>query len=84
MKGDFVDLFEIKDSDCCPYTALKKMAVYHKERVKNNSVVFSFSDGDLLTPKKFTDTVKGLLFNTSETRQINLRAIPSGQVFQRP
>ncbi len=62
MKGDFVDLFEIKDSDCCRYTALKKMAVYHKERVKNNSVVFAFSDGDLLTPKKFTDTIKGLLF----------------------
>jgi hypothetical protein len=62
MKGDFVDLFKMKDTDCCPYTALKKMAVYHKERVKNNNVVFAFSDGDPLTPKKFTDTIKGLLF----------------------
>jgi hypothetical protein len=62
MKGDFVDLLEIKDTNCCPYTALKKMAVYHKERVKNNNLVFAFSDSDPLTPKKFTDTIKGLLF----------------------
>ncbi len=62
MKGDFVDLFEIKNTDCCPYTGLKKLAFYHKESVKNNNVVFAFSNGDPLTPKKFTDTVKSLLF----------------------
>jgi hypothetical protein len=62
MKGDFIDLFEIKNCDCCPYTALKRMASYHKEMVKSNRVVFSFLNGDLLTPKKFTDTIKGLLF----------------------
>jgi hypothetical protein len=59
--GDFVDLFEIKNSDCCPFTALKKLASYHAENVRNNDPVFAFSNGDPLTPKKFTDTVKKLL-----------------------
>jgi hypothetical protein len=60
-KGDFVDLFQLKNSDCCPYTALKKLAFYHEKNVINNDAVFAFSNGEPLTPKKFTDTVKGLL-----------------------
>jgi hypothetical protein len=62
MKGDFIDLFEIKNCDCCPYTAQKKMASSHKNMVSKNRAVFSFLDGSLLTSKKFTDTIKGLLF----------------------
>jgi hypothetical protein len=42
IKGDFIDLFEIKNSDCCPYTALKKMASAHKDMVNKNRAVFSF------------------------------------------
>jgi hypothetical protein len=61
IKGDFIDLFEIKNSDCCPYAALKKMASSHKDMVNKNRAVFSFLDGSLLTSKKFTDTIKGLL-----------------------
>ncbi len=61
IKGDFIDLFEIKNSDCCRYTALKKMASSHKDMVNKNSAVFSFLDGSLLTPKNFTDSIKGLL-----------------------
>jgi hypothetical protein len=62
MKGDFVDLFEIKNCDCSPYTSLKRMASSHKDMVESNRAVFLFLNGDLLTPKKFTDTIKGLLF----------------------
>jgi hypothetical protein len=62
MKGDFIDLFEIKNCDCCPYTALKKMASSHKDMVKKKRAVFSLLNGSLLTSKKFTDTIKGLLF----------------------
>jgi hypothetical protein len=61
IKGDFIDLFEIKNCDCCPYTALKKLASSHKDLVTANRAVFSFLDGSLLTTKKLTDMVKVLL-----------------------
>jgi hypothetical protein len=37
------------------------LASYHAENVRNNDPVFAFSNGDPLTPKKFTETVKKLL-----------------------
>jgi hypothetical protein len=61
-KGDLIDLFEIENCDCCPYTALKRLASFHKDLVKANREVFSFLDGSLLTSKRLTDTVKSLLF----------------------
>jgi hypothetical protein len=62
IKGDFIDLFKIKDCDCCPYTALKRLASSHKNLVLANREVFSFLNGSLLIMKKLTDTVKSLLF----------------------
>jgi hypothetical protein len=60
-KGDFIDLFEIKNCSCCPYTALKKLAELHPHLVKKNHEVFSFQDGGFLTTKSLTETVRNLL-----------------------
>jgi hypothetical protein len=60
-KGDFVDLFEIKNCSCCPYTALKKLAEIHQHLVKKNHEVFSFANGEFLTQKLLTETIKKLL-----------------------
>jgi hypothetical protein len=40
-KKDFIDMFEIKNCSCCPYTALKKLASTHENLVKTDHEVFS-------------------------------------------
>jgi hypothetical protein len=60
-KGDFIDLFEIKNCSCCPYTALKKLAELHPHLIKKNHEVFSFQNGGFLTTKLLTETIRNLL-----------------------
>jgi hypothetical protein len=57
---DFVDIFRISNSSCCPYSALKKL-FFISIIITPNSAVFSFPNGSPLTAKIFTDSIRSLL-----------------------
>jgi hypothetical protein len=59
--GDFVDMFEIKNSKFCPFSALKSLAANRVTARANNLPVFQFANGVNLVPKTFTTTVVSLL-----------------------
>jgi hypothetical protein len=55
--GDFVDLFEIKNSSFCPFSALKSLATRRTGLNDTNSPVFRFANGKNLTQRIFSSTV---------------------------
>jgi hypothetical protein len=59
--GDFVDLFEIKNSMFCPLSSLKALALQKSSEIEKNLPVFRFANGKNLNPKVFTSTVVSLL-----------------------
>ncbi len=59
--GDFVDIFEIKNSTFCPYSALKNLADSNPQSVLKNLPVFQFKNGRNLTVSVFTRTMVTLL-----------------------
>jgi hypothetical protein len=59
--GDFVDIFEIKNSSFCPFSALKNLAETNQQNVLKNSPVFQFKNGKNLTVAIFTRTMISLL-----------------------
>jgi hypothetical protein len=59
--GDFVDLFKIKNSSFCPFSALKSLANRRTGFSEINRPVFQFANGKNLTQKIFTTTVVSLL-----------------------
>jgi hypothetical protein len=61
ISGDFVDLFEIKNSTFCPYSSLKSLAVKRTLEIEKDLPVFQFANGRILSPKVFTSTVVSLL-----------------------
>jgi len=63
--GDWVDIFEFKDS-VCPVKALKKLSEMSKNRSKD-SPVFTFENGKLLTKKVFNETIGSLLKRFEKT-----------------
>jgi hypothetical protein len=61
ISGDFVDLFEIKNSAFCPCSSLKSLAESRPLEIKKDFPVFQFANGRILSPKVFTSTVVSLL-----------------------
>jgi hypothetical protein len=61
ISGDFVDLFEIKNSTFCPYSALKSLAKIRQLEINQDCPVFQFANGRILSPKLFTSTMVSLL-----------------------
>jgi hypothetical protein len=59
--GDFVDLFEIKNSMFCPFSSLKALAHQRSLEINRDLPVFQFANGVNLSPKVFTSTVVSLL-----------------------
>jgi hypothetical protein len=59
--GDFVDLFEIKNSTFCSFSSLKSLAEKRSLGISRDSPVFQFANGVNLSPKVFTSTVVSLL-----------------------
>ncbi len=51
--GDFVDLFEIKNSSFSPFSALKSLANWRTGLSDTNRPVFRFANGKNLTQKNF-------------------------------
>ena len=60
-KGQFVDLFEFKDSRYCPVLAVKKLKLMLGRKDVSKMPVFSFSSGILLTPMAFNKSLVALL-----------------------
>jgi len=60
-KGEFVDLFEFKDNNCCPVNTLKKLKLVKGRSAMEASPVFCFKNNSFLTPKNLTSTVQSLL-----------------------
>jgi hypothetical protein len=58
--GDFVDLFEIRNSSFCPFSALKSLAERRTGSTDYNRPVFH-ANGKNLTQKIFITTVVSLL-----------------------
>jgi hypothetical protein len=58
--GDFVDLFEIRNSNFCPFSSLKLLAEKRTSARAKNLPVFQFANGVNLVPKTFTTTVVSL------------------------
>ena len=59
--GDFVDIFEFRNHNCCPVKAmlaLQKVSIFSKDP---ESPVFRFDNGSLLTKAKFNDVIQLLL-----------------------
>jgi hypothetical protein len=61
ISGDFVDLFEIKNSTFCPFSSLKSLADKRALEIEKDFPVFQFANGVNLSPKVFTSTVVSLL-----------------------
>jgi hypothetical protein len=61
ISGDFVDLFEIKNSSFCPFSALKHLSTLRASTTGSNSPVFQFENGKNLTQRIFSSTVVSLL-----------------------
>jgi hypothetical protein len=59
--GDFVDLFEIKNSTFCPLSSLKALALQRSSEIGKDLPVFQFANRKNLNPKLFTSTVVSLL-----------------------
>jgi hypothetical protein len=59
--GDFMDIFEIKNSSFCPFSALKNLAKSNQQNVLRNLPVFQFKNGKNLTVNIFTRTMISLL-----------------------
>jgi hypothetical protein len=62
-RGEFIDLFPLKDHPCCPVAALKKLATL-QEALPNHSKtnpVFTFESGSYLTTSTLNDLLKVLL-----------------------
>ena len=60
-EGEFIDLFEYKDSSCCPVMAIKRLSLIKGREVKIDKPVFQFSSGVLLTQSVFNATLQTLL-----------------------
>ena len=61
ISGDFVDLFEIKNSSFCPFSALKHLSTLRASTTGSKSPVFQFENGKNLTQRIFSSTVVSLL-----------------------
>jgi hypothetical protein len=59
--GDFVDVFKMKGSTCCPVEALKGLKENGVFKNDLEKPVFAFSSGKLLTPAVFNSTIRTLL-----------------------
>jgi hypothetical protein len=81
--GDFVDLFEIKNSSFCPFSALKSLANRRTGLSEINRPVFRFANGKNLTQKIFTTTVVSLLERHVGSEAKISQATRSGQQFLR-
>jgi len=60
--GEYIDIFQFNNHNCCPVKALLKWKEISPHS-KFNRPVFMFSNGTLLTPQKFNDTIRQLLCN---------------------
>jgi hypothetical protein len=62
-RGEFIDLFPLKDHPCCPVAALKKLAVLQNSLpgYSKANPVFTFESGTYLTTSKLNDLLKDLL-----------------------
>ncbi len=60
-QGDFIDIFQIKNNSCCPFSALTKLRDSSEKNIAYDLPVFSFNNGSPLTRKTFIDTVRSLL-----------------------
>jgi len=58
-EGEFIDLFAVSGQDCCPISALKKLA--RSSGSPASSPVFMFAGGKPLTPPVFNQTLRDLL-----------------------
>ena len=58
-EGEFVDLFETPDHDCCPVRCLRQLK--KGKGVGDETPVFTFESGILLSPKNFNLTLRNLL-----------------------
>jgi hypothetical protein len=58
-KGDFVDIFPFKD--CCPLESLTTLKKMKADFVKKNLPVFTFDNGQFLTPDTVSKTIQRLL-----------------------
>jgi hypothetical protein len=88
-QGDFVDIFKIQGNSCCPYSALKKLLEISQIIIAKNLPVFSFTNGKLLSPKAFMETVKQLLTkyigdNASQITGHSFRAVIPAALANRP
>jgi hypothetical protein len=59
-KAEYIDLFHLPDTRYCPILALKKLRALHSTHTEDTPV-FSFTDGTLLTPSMMNDTLVTLL-----------------------
>ena len=60
-EGDFVDLFEFEEKNCCPVRVLRGLRKFGVFNCSSNLPVFAFASGNLLTPVTFNRTVRTLL-----------------------
>jgi hypothetical protein len=64
-RGDFIDLFPLPGSPCCPVTALKKLRDLHETqgggKVEKETPVFTFSSGSFLTVNCLNNLLRDLL-----------------------
>ena len=60
-KGEFVDIFEFDNHNCCPVKTMKMLYLTRGKNLKKNSPVFRFESGKMLTPAFITSTMRVLL-----------------------
>ena len=59
--GEFIDLFEFKHHNCCPVETLLNLKSSKTNKITDNSPVFMFESGTLLTPRAMSHTIRSLL-----------------------
>jgi len=59
--GEYIDLFEYKDSGYCPISAIKKLEILKGRGKKDETPIFGFSSGILLTQSVFNSLLSSLL-----------------------
>ena len=60
-RGECVDLFELKQANYCPVTALRRLKQLTGSKARATSPVFTFESGKILTPCSLNTTLFGLL-----------------------
>jgi hypothetical protein len=65
-KGEFIDMYPIKDHPCCPVAALKKLKNLVESKSTEEVPVFTFSSGQYLTVDKLNNILKSLLTDVCE------------------